>query len=170
MGTPTFTGARGVYRPLVIEDAPGLFVAHADPAVHHFWSGPAHGSLEETIAYTASTLAMTDARYWAITEDGGETLGRISLFMPREGVAEVGVILRTAAQGRGLTGEALRFVVDYGFGALGLHRIFADIDPDNIASLRLFERNGFIREGVLRGNWKTHIGIRDTVILARLAE
>lgn len=164
---PTFKGQRGVYRPLVIGDAPALYVAHADPAVHRFWSSDVHVSLEESTRYTAETLAVENSQHWAITEAGGEALGRVSLFIRREGVGEVGVIVRTATQGKGLTGEALRFVVAHGFEALKLHRIEADIDPDNAASLRLFERNGFTREGLLHHNWKTHLGLRDSVILAR---
>lgn len=167
MTAPTFRGARGLYRPLTVEDGPALFVAHGDPIVHHFWSGPAHASLEESVAYTADTIAVENSHHWAITAEGGEALGRVSLFVRREGVGEIGVILRSTAQGKGLTSEALRFVVAHGFKALGLHRIEADIDPDNTASLRLFERNGFVREAILRDNWKTHIGIRDSVIMAR---
>ncbi|MDZ4776403.1 MAG: GNAT family N-acetyltransferase [Alphaproteobacteria bacterium] len=166
MTTPTFRGARGVYRPLVVEDGTALFVAHGDPVVHHFWSSPAHASLEESVAYTADTLAVEDSHHWAITEAGGEALGRVSLFIRREGVGEIGVILCSDAQGKGLTSEALRFVVAHAFEALDLHRIEVDIDPDNIASLRLFERSGFVREALLRANWKTHIGIRDSVIMA----
>jgi RimJ/RimL family protein N-acetyltransferase len=105
---------------------------------------------------------------WAITENGGDALGRIGLFVEREGVGEVGIIMRPDAAGRGLASKALNLVVAYGFETLDLHRIAADIDPDNVASLNLFLRNGFEREGLLRGNWKTHIGIRDTVMLARL--
>lgn len=170
MTVPTFRGERGVYRPLLTEDAPALFVAHSDPAVHHFWSGPAHERPEESVSYTTATLGMKDSLHWAITRDGGEALGRMSLFTLREGVGEIGVILRADAQGEGLCGEALRSIVAHAFVALGLHRIQADIDPDNEASLRLFERNGFRREGVLRANWKTHIGLRDSVILARFAD
>ena len=70
---PTFTGARGVYRPLVIDDADALFVAHGDEAVHHFWSGPAHGAVEETRAYTQKSLEMSPF-HWAITTDGGEAM------------------------------------------------------------------------------------------------
>jgi RimJ/RimL family protein N-acetyltransferase len=162
----TFRGERGVYRPLTVEDGPALFVAHGDSEVHQFWSSSAHASLEESVAYTADTIAIENSQHWAITESGGEALGRVSLFVRREGVGEVGVILRSDAQGKGLTGEALRFVVAHGFEVLGLHRIEADIDPDNAASLRLFERCGFVREAVLRDNWKTHIGIRDSVIMA----
>ncbi|MDX2235227.1 MAG: GNAT family N-acetyltransferase [Hyphomonadaceae bacterium] len=164
----TFHGVRGVYRPLVIDDADALFVAHSDPEVHHFWSGPAHVSLEECRDYLARTLAMSPHQ-WALTKDGGECLGRLSLFPHRAGVAEIGVIMRRAAQGLGLAGEALDFVARHAFMDLGVERLWADVDPDNAASLRLFERHGFVREAVLRHNWKTHIGLRDSVILARFA-
>lgn len=166
MTTPTLRGARGVYRPLTAEDGPALFLAHGDPVVHHFWSSPAHASLEESCRYTSDTIAIEDSQHWAITQGGGEALGRVSLFVRREGVGEIGVIVRADAQGKGLTSEALRLVMAHGFTELGLHRIEADIDPDNHSSLRLFERCGFVREAVLRDNWKTHIGIRDSVIMA----
>lgn len=163
---PTLTGGRGIYRPLRGEDAEALFVAHADPDVHYYWASEAHASLEQSRAYTARTLEMTPYN-WALTRDGGEALGRISVFVQRPGVAEVGVILRKAAQRQGLTGEALRLVTAYAFAELGVFRLWADVDPDNAASLALFERNGFVREALLRHNWRTHLGLRDSVILAR---
>lgn len=169
MTPPTFHGERGVYRPLVIEDAEALFVAHSDPEVHHFWSGPAHTSLEDSRAYLARTLEMSP-HHWALTKDGGECLGRISLFMQRAGVAEIGVIIRRAAQGQGITGDALECVARHAFADLGVKRLWADVDPDNAASLRLFERHGFVREGLLRNNWSTHIGLRDSVVLARFPD
>ena len=163
---PTFSGARGVYRPLVMADADALFVAHGDEAVHHFWSGPAHASVEESRAYTRKTLEMS-LFHWAITTDGAEALGRLSLFEQRPGVAEVGVIVRAAAQGKGLVSEALGFVAAHAFSALGVFRLWADIDPENEASIRLFSRNSFEREALLRHNWRTHLGLRDSVIMAR---
>lgn len=157
-----------VLRALELADAEALFAAHGDEATHTYWSSPAHKSVEQTRAYIADTLAIPDAHIWAITENGAEALGRIGLFVQREGVGEIGIIMRPEAAGRGLASKALNLVVAYGFEALDLHRIAADIDPDNAASLNLFLRNGFEREGLLRGNWKTHIGIRDTVMLAKL--
>jgi RimJ/RimL family protein N-acetyltransferase len=140
------------------------------PVTHKYWSSAAHKSVEETATYLADTLAISGARVWAITEDGAKALGRIGLFVEREGVGEIGIIMRPDAAGRGLASKALNLVVVYGFDTLDLHRIAADIDPDNAASLNLFLRNGFEREGLLRGNWKTHIGIRDTALLARLRD
>lgn len=170
MTLPTLEAPGALLRPLELSDAEALFAAHGDERTHHYWSGPAHRDVEQTRAYIADTLAMNGARVWAITEDGGEALGRIALFVQREGVGEIGIIMVPAATGRGLASKALGLVVDYGFGPLDLHRIAADIDPDNNASISLFLRGGFQREGLLRGNWKTHLGVRDTVMMGKLRE
>jgi RimJ/RimL family protein N-acetyltransferase len=157
-----------VLRPLELADAEALFAAHSDDETHHYWSGPAHKSVDETRASIADTLALKGAHAWVITESGGEALGRIVILAPREGVGEIGIMMRPEATGRGLASKAVQLVVDYAFNALGLHRIAADIDPDNTSSVSLFLRAGFQREGLLRGNWKTHLGIRDSVIMAKL--
>ena len=170
MTLPTLETQGVVLRPLELADAEALFAAHGDARTHHYWSGPAHTDVEQTRAYIADTIAMTGAHVWAVTEDGGAALGRIALFVQREGVGEIGIIMAPDAQGRGLASKGLQLVLDYGFGALDLHRIAADIDPDNNASISLFLRAGFQREGVLRGNWKTHLGVRDTVMMAKLRE
>jgi len=155
-------------RPLSLTDAAALHLAHRDPDTHHFWSSPAHASVEQTKAYIADTLAMKGAHVWAITESGGEALGRIALFVQRAGVGEIGIIMRRDAQGRGLASKALNLVTAYGFDTLALHRLYGDIDPDNNASISLFLRAGYAREALLRGNWRTHLGVRDSVIMAKV--
>lgn len=164
---PTLRTDRTILRPLTIEDSEALHLAHSDPGVHHFWSGPAHATLEQTRAYTADTIGYGPA--WAITADGGEALGRLVLHQHRDGVGEFGIILRAAAHGKGHGGDAIRLVSEWAF-ANGYHRLVADVDQDNAASLALFERNGFVREGYFRQNWKTHLGKRDSVMLAKLKE
>jgi ribosomal-protein-alanine N-acetyltransferase len=171
MTTPPILQASGVVlRPLVVGDAQAMFAAHGDEQTHHFWSGPAHANVAQTVQYIEDTLALPGAHCWAITEDGGEALGRIGLFVQREGVAEIGIIMRRDATGRGFASKAVTLACDYGFTQLGLHRIAADIDPENNASISLFLRAGFQREGLLRGNWKTHLGVRDTVMMGKLRE
>lgn len=170
MTAPALTAPGVVLRQMQISDAPALFVAHADQGVHRYWSDAAHAALEQTTREIEATLAAAGGRSWAITEAGGEALGRIALFVPREGVGELGIILRRDAQGRGLASKAVTLVASYAFEQLSLHRLAADVDPENTASLSLFLRAGFEREGLLRGNWKTHLGIRDSVILGKLRD
>lgn len=166
MTTPVLPGPGLVLRPLEVSDAAALFVAHADPETQKYRVAGPHKEVAETERYIRNTLARGHA--WAITADGGEALGRIALRTPRAGVGEFGIFLRREAQGRGLASKAVRLVEAYAFGELDLHRLSAAIDPDNSASISLFLRAGFQREGLLRQHWRTHRGLRDAVIMGKL--
>jgi len=58
--------------------------------------------------------------------------------------------------------EALQLMLGHAFGRLGLHRVEANIQPGNVASIRLVKRAGFTREGYSRrylkigGRWRDH--------------
>lgn len=94
------------------------------------------------------------------------------------GQVTVGPIVRGAAQsaslgywvdaglaGRGIMPEALALVVDHCFGAVGLHRVKADVRPDNLASLRVLEKLSFRTEGLqerlllIDGEWRDHLSL-----------
>jgi ribosomal-protein-alanine N-acetyltransferase len=65
--------------------------------------------------------------------------------------------------GRGMASLAVALVCDHAFGEVGLHRVQADIRPENLPSQRLVERLGFRQEGLLRryldidGDWRDHL-------------
>jgi [ribosomal protein S5]-alanine N-acetyltransferase len=65
--------------------------------------------------------------------------------------------------GRGVASLAVALVCDHAFGPVGLHRVEADIRPENQPSRRLVERLGFQQEGLLRryldidGDWRDHL-------------
>lgn len=75
----------------------------------------------------------------------------------------LGYWIDSGVAGRGMGSLAVALVCDHAFGAMGLHRLQADIRPENEPSQRLVERLGFTREGVLRryldidGDWRDHV-------------
>ncbi len=49
--------------------------------------------------------------------------------------------------------EALNVVLDYGFNIMRLHSVEADVNPMNIASIKILEKNNFVREAHFRENY-----------------
>jgi ribosomal-protein-alanine N-acetyltransferase len=75
----------------------------------------------------------------------------------------LGYWIDRAVAGRGMASLAVALVCDHAFGPVGLHRLQADIRPENLPSQRLVERLGFQQEGRLRrlldidGDWRDHL-------------
>ena len=60
--------------------------------------------------------------------------------------AEIGFTIAPSHQRRGLATEAARALLSHLFDDLGLHRVTASVDPDNLASRALIERLGMRQE------------------------
>lgn len=163
--------ARLRLRPIRPDDAEALHVPLSDPATMHYWSSPAQTSLAETRAYLARSDDSPGWRWWIITlKPQDRALGWVSAGAKRQGgVSEIGYILSAEARGQGIAREAVSAVIERLF-AEGDRRVFADTDPDNAASNALLERLGFVLEGRLRGEWHTHLGVRDSLIWGLLRE
>jgi RimJ/RimL family protein N-acetyltransferase len=85
-----------------------------------------------------------------------------------EGELELGYIVSSEARGRGAGTAILRALTDWAFAEAGAARIRLVIDVENPASLRVAERSGYVREGVLRSMYVKQ-GIReDLEIWSRL--
>jgi ribosomal-protein-alanine N-acetyltransferase len=76
--------------------------------------------------------------------------------------ASLGYYAASRHAGQGYMREGLELVKTYAFQTLGLHRLEANIQPDNQRSLALVRRCGFIKEGLspaflyLAGRWRDH--------------
>jgi RimJ/RimL family protein N-acetyltransferase len=87
----------------------------------------------------------------------GEVILRLTSEESRQ--AEIGWSLHPDAQGNGYATEAARELLRLGFEEMGLHRIWAECDPRNDASIRVMERIGMRREAHhvdamwLKGEW-----------------
>ena len=64
--------------------------------------------------------------------------------------------------------EAVSSIIDYGFTKLKLHRIEALVGSNNIPSLKIMEKNHFIKEGLLRQHFYVTDKFEDSVLFSKL--
>ena len=175
-GLPPLVGERVRLRPPREADLADLLAVFGDAETLRYWS---HGPLADLAAARTyfegieSGLRDRTLFQWAVTEPEADRLvGTVTLadWDRANRRAEIGFILHPDRWGRGLATDATRTVLRFGFGPMGLHRVEADVDPENHASLRLLERLGFEREGVCRQRWFTFGRWTDSVMLGLLAD
>lgn len=153
--------ARLTLRPYVVTDLPFLADMFGREDVCRYLPWPpmdleqARAKVEQRLRQTrieaegqATVLAAVE------TETGrqvGEFMLRLSNAESRQG--EVGWSLHPDAQGRGLATEGAGEMLRVGFAELGLHRIAAEGDPRNVASIRVMEKLGMRREALFLDSW-----------------
>jgi ribosomal-protein-alanine N-acetyltransferase len=107
---------------------------------------------------------------WGVEAAGGQLVGTCTLARLESANrrAELGFALGRAFWGQGYIAAALPAVLEFAFGRLGLHRVFADTDPRNTPSIRALERIGFLREGLLREHYLVQGEPQDAVVFGLL--
>lgn len=116
--------------------------------------------------------AGTAWTFFMFESASGSLAGGISVFNIRHGAAESGEIgywSGEAFAGRGYMSEAIRLVIPFCFDLLGLRRLVAACIPDNKRSIRLLEKAGFAREGVLRSYLQINGERRDHLLFSLIA-
>ena len=109
----------------------------------------------EHIAMIETKIENNEGINWAITlKDNPKLIGLIGHYRikPEHYRSEIGYMILPEFNGKGIVTEAVQEVVNYGFEAMQLHSIEAVIDPDNIASAKVLEKNNFVKEAHLKEN------------------
>jgi ribosomal-protein-alanine N-acetyltransferase len=123
--------------------------------------------------YIVDLFRNRDGFRWGVSLRGRpELIGSVGLFKwarPWGHMAELGYDLQREHWGKGVMSEAVRPVIEFGFRRMRLTRIEALAFASNARSVRLLERFGFKREGILRSRGISHDGITsDDVIYSLL--
>ncbi|MEU0492649.1 GNAT family protein [Nocardiopsis sp. NPDC006139] len=116
--------------------------------------------------------ARDTATFSVVDLDGGELLGTATLWGidGHSRSAHLGMGLRPSARGRGYGTDVVAVLCHYGFAVRGLHRLQIETLEDNFAMMRAAEKNGFVREGVLRSSSWVLGEFLDQVLFGLLAE
>jgi len=163
-------------RPWRAADVPTMVMAFADPVVQRFsWSRMmpyTEADARDYVVEQEEARRRGDALAVALISPGDDAvvLGGASLYDVDlvQGRAGIGYWAAAEARGRGVATHAVRLLAGWGFSALGLARIELTCAPDNLASQRVAERCGFVREGVLRSHRVFKGARRDSVIFSLL--
>jgi len=128
-------------------------------------------TIDDAHAWIASIVDVAPVRNFAI-EVGGSAAGGIGV-APFADVharsAEIGYWLAEEHWGRGIATEAVRAATSYAFGSLGVVRVQAAVFAWNEASMRVLEKCGYAREGVLAKSVFKDGELIDSVLYAILA-
>ena len=149
---PILSG-RLALRPFEPSDRPAYDAYHTRPEVYRFLYAPVPNEDARDEKFTAAMSPCLEEdgdtlRLAVIRLQDSSLLGEVLLKMVNKAAlqAEVGYIFNPTYAGAGYATEAVRAMLDFGFGPCGFHRIFARLDPLNKGSVGVVERLKLRRE------------------------
>ena len=162
----TVTDNSRVYIRKVCKDDQAEFIRlmKASRELHEPWISPPTNTV--LFHYYMQRVAQDDHEGFVIcTRDGDELVGVININNIVRGSfqsASLGYYVGANFQGLGYMREGLTLLIKHAFGTMGLHRLEANIQPQNKRSIRLVEQCGFSKEGFskgflfINGAWRDH--------------
>ena len=166
---------RLLLREFVEQDAASVHSYARDPEVvkHMPWGPNTENDTRDFIQRAVGYQLEQPRTHYelAVTlRDKGVLIGgcgiRVTNPVLREG--NFGYCLNKQYWGNGYATEAAETLLDFGFGTMKLHRIYATCDPENHASRKVLEKNGLTQEGHLRENLMIRDVWRDSLVYAIL--
>ena len=153
---PRLETSRLILRGLSLEDIGFLLHHFSDEDVNRFSSYESLKNHEEAVDFYKKFIEPskpTRFRLGIVLKEIGELVGTLGYhnLSRSDSHAEIGYDLAKAYWGKGIMTEAAEALIEYGFKQMNLNRIEATADSENSRSIRLLERTGFLREGLLRG-------------------
>ncbi|HYZ01617.1 MAG TPA: GNAT family protein [Candidatus Binatia bacterium] len=148
----------------------------SDPAVTRFmtWDPGDRARAAAWLRQVAADAEALPRTSWELAVVEVETglvvgAGRLTVRDAQHRCGDIGYVLRRDRWGRGLGSEVARQLVERGFERVGLHRIEATCDVENVASARVLEKAGLRLEGRLRERFQVRGEWRDLLLYAALA-
>jgi [ribosomal protein S5]-alanine N-acetyltransferase len=142
-----------------------LAAVRRSKALHGSWIEPKPKSQKEYARYLQRLSSGPHCGHLVIHHSSGDMIGVININLIVRGPlnsAALGYFAFVPYAGRGLMYEGMLLVLHHAFGKLKLHRLEANIQPKNHASIALVQKCGFVREGLsrrfvkVRGRWRDH--------------
>lgn len=157
------------FRPLTIEDNAFIFdlLTKDETSKYQSWQFETMSEIED---YMKNIRAKEDSIYYRVIEDANQNpIGVCSLTVNKKhNKGEIGYMIHPYFWGKGYATKAAQYLITYGFKNLKLNRIFAVTDTRNDGSIRVLEKVGLKREGLLRQDKIVRGAYRDSYIYSLL--
>ena len=172
---PEITTGRLLLRRMIPADVGEIFFLRSNEEVMKYIDRPRALSLQDAADFLAvidKSLESHDGITWGLTmkDDPEKLIGTIGYWrLKKEHYrAEIGYMLHPVFWKKGIMKEAIYAVIEFGFTAMHLHSIEANINPGNVASAHILESTGFIKEAHFKEDYFFDGIFRDTIIYSRL--
>ena len=165
---------RLLLRRVAESDYPEIMELRGNPETMKYIPRPLVKTKEDAINHFKmidDKIESNEGINWAITLKGNPKLiGIIGHYriQPENYRCEIGYMILPENKGKGIVTEAIKVVLKYGFDDLQMHSIEAVIDPENTASERVLQKNGFVKEAHLIENEFAEGKFWDSVIYSIL--
>jgi UDP-4-amino-4,6-dideoxy-N-acetyl-beta-L-altrosamine N-acetyltransferase len=142
----------------------------SDDVSRYMFTDPVLTPESQRAWFSECVLGDTSSRWWILTADAVPIgLANITAIDPVHRRCEWGYYVGEAARrGQGVGTRLARTIHDYVFDVLGMHRLVTEVLADNEAGLRLPEKMGCVREGILRHHVRKRGESRDVVVFGLL--
>jgi ribosomal-protein-alanine N-acetyltransferase len=171
---PGLQTERLLLRKLVEQDENEIYQLRSDESISKYLTRPLCQSIDEARSFIQRInigIENNESLYWAISlKNNPSLIGTICLWNIswEHERAEVGFELLPGFQKKGYMQEALTAVLDFVFNSMRLHSIEGVVAPDNRSSIKILEKNHFVREGYFRENFFYNGKFLDTAVYSLL--
>ena len=172
---PTLTTENLILRQITADDDNEVFIIRSDEGLMKYIDRPPAKLKAEAVEFIENIttyIKNNESIMWAISfKNDPKLIGTICFWnIKKEDFrAEIGFILLPEYHGKGIMDEALRAVIDFGFNTMKLHSIEGNVNPENKASIKLMERNNFVREAYFKDHYFYEGKFLDTAIYSLLS-
>jgi ribosomal-protein-alanine N-acetyltransferase len=172
----TIETSRLMIRVDTYEDYIGAYATKDDVTLKAMFGIQTHADLEVQKGKVAGGLITyrTSLRFFhMILKETEEVVGSFAYhnWFPMHQRSEIGYDIKTEGhKNKGYMKEAFPFLLSHGFQEMGLYRMEAFIDPDNVPSRKLVEAAGFESEGLLKDRYRYNEAFTDAIVYCLFAK
>ncbi len=171
---PQLESKRLLFKEILMSNAMDLYSIRSDEEVMEFMDIPKLESLEEAqeqVKCLSNSFSEGKSIRWGIIEKSSNNfIGYYGYWrlVPEHCRGEIGYALLPQFWNKGYMSETLNVLLNFGFESIKLHSIEANVNPQNIRSIRLLEKIGFKKEAYFRENYLFNGRFLDSVIYSLL--